>query len=683
MSLFFAAALTVTAVYALGSSNNPAFSPQQQPEAMNSTEIPTRPLPWGNINFLHTSDSHGWMDGHHNVPSWGGDWGDFVSFTARMRKLAEQKKVDLLVVDTGEFPFCRGRVLVLHLLIQSLLAIMAGDLHNGNGLSDSTDPKGAVSDTIFKTIDYDLLTIGNHEVRSGAEALNIKANISSYYGERYLTSNMDVKTNEQWESIGYRYRSFKTKNGLQIVAFGVTTNDTFQRDAKITKYYSAAEMVGKDWFTKAMNLHADLYVILGHTPTYEPCTSMALGSPLVCLRDHIRSLKSNTPIQVFGGHAHNRNFTCYDEKSSGIESGKYGDTVGWVALNKISSSTWNGSSTRTAAGVRPKKSCNQSQDFFLDRRYLDWNRLTFAYHSVGLDNDTSIVPAKRFDTPKGLETTQTIHKARIKLNLTECLGCATRKYCYNCQDPQDDGNIYKLFKAALADTVVNASRKHNPRIILANEGSIRDHIYKGPFYLGDAYAIVPFPNTFRYIANITFDPLVKHVLKSLKIPYPAPVHEEAVINGETAKNVVDLGEPHLELRKRSVTQQTLLSPFDNEEQEQEQELSPGYTTHDGLGDDGDDIKHSKVIENKRYHKYYYAKSNFPPQQGGGGREDPKFIDLVFISHMEKNVLAALKSIGSNTYGYEDVQNYMPESYNSRYVLPDYIRKVWDKKNCTS
>lgn len=154
--------------------------------------------------------------------------GDFVSFTARMRELAQQKKVDLLVVDTGEFPFCRGRVLVLHLLIQSLLAIMAGDLHEGNGLSDSTDPKGAVSDTIFKTIDYDLLTIGNHGVRSGAEALNIKANISSYYGEHYLTSNMDVKTNGQWET--GRYRSFKTKNGLQIVAFGVTTNDTFQRD---------------------------------------------------------------------------------------------------------------------------------------------------------------------------------------------------------------------------------------------------------------------------------------------------------------------------------------------------------------------------------------------------------------------------------------------------------------------
>lgn len=554
---------------------------------------------------------------------------------------------------------------------------MAGDLHEGNGLSDSTDPKGAVSDTIFKTVDYDLLTIGNHGVRSGAEALNVKANISSFYGERYLTSNMDVKKDGQWESIGHRYRSFKTKNGLQIVAFGVTTNDTVQRDAKNTLYYSAADMVEKDWFKDAMKLHADLYVIVGHTPTYEPCTSMALGSPLVCLRDHIRSMKSNTPIQVFGGHAHNRNFTCYDETSSGIESGKYGDTVGWVALNKVTSS----SSTRTVPMLdnpQPKKSCNQSKDFFLDRRYLDWNRLTFAYHSVGLDNNGSIIPS-RFDTPEGLKTTQTIHDARVNLNLTQFLGCATRNYCYNCKAPQDDGNIYKLFKTALADTVVNESRKNATRIILANEGSIRDHIYKGPFYRGDAYAIVPFPNTFQFIANITFDPLVKGVLKSLSIPYPPPADEEVVINEETMKSITDSKRSHLELRRRSLTQQTLLSA-DIEDQEQEQELSPGYTTRDGLGDDGDDTKHSKIIDNQRYHKYYYAKANFPSQNEGG--KDPEVVDLIFISYMGPHILKALKDLGSNNYTDKDVQPYMPETYNSRYVLPDYIEKRWDK-NCTS
>lgn len=43
---------------------------------------------------------------------------------------------------------------------------------------------------------------------------------------------------------------------------------------------------------------------------------------------------------------------------------------------------------------------------------------------------------------------------------------------------------------------------------------------------------------------------------------------------------------------------------------------------------------------------------------------------------------ALEGIGSIDYSDEDVQLYMPETYNSQYVLLDHIEKVWDK-NCTS
>lgn len=39
-----------------------------------------------------------------------------------------------------------------------------GDLHDGAGLSDATTPDGAISIKIFDDVDYDLLTIGNHEL---------------------------------------------------------------------------------------------------------------------------------------------------------------------------------------------------------------------------------------------------------------------------------------------------------------------------------------------------------------------------------------------------------------------------------------------------------------------------------------------------------------------------------------
>ena len=37
---------------------------RMQPEALNATTGPRAPLEWGQINFLHTTDTHGWLEGH-------------------------------------------------------------------------------------------------------------------------------------------------------------------------------------------------------------------------------------------------------------------------------------------------------------------------------------------------------------------------------------------------------------------------------------------------------------------------------------------------------------------------------------------------------------------------------------------------------------------------------------------
>ena len=47
-------------------------------------------------------DTHGWHSGHLQEPQYSADWGDYYSFTARMRELADVQGVDLLVVDTGD-----------------------------------------------------------------------------------------------------------------------------------------------------------------------------------------------------------------------------------------------------------------------------------------------------------------------------------------------------------------------------------------------------------------------------------------------------------------------------------------------------------------------------------------------------------------------------------------------------
>jgi 2',3'-cyclic-nucleotide 2'-phosphodiesterase (5'-nucleotidase family) len=75
---------------------------RQQPDALNATTGPRAPLEWGQLNFLHTTDTHGWMAGHLKERNYGADWGDFVSFIRRMKQKAGNMGVDLLLVDTGK-----------------------------------------------------------------------------------------------------------------------------------------------------------------------------------------------------------------------------------------------------------------------------------------------------------------------------------------------------------------------------------------------------------------------------------------------------------------------------------------------------------------------------------------------------------------------------------------------------
>jgi 2',3'-cyclic-nucleotide 2'-phosphodiesterase (5'-nucleotidase family) len=72
-----------------------------QPESQAAVTRPRSQLEWGQINFLHTTDTHGWLEGHLKEQNYGADWGDFVSFSKHMKRKASSLGVDLLLIDTG------------------------------------------------------------------------------------------------------------------------------------------------------------------------------------------------------------------------------------------------------------------------------------------------------------------------------------------------------------------------------------------------------------------------------------------------------------------------------------------------------------------------------------------------------------------------------------------------------
>ena len=131
------------------------------------------------------------------------------------------------------------------------------------------------------------------------------------------------------------------------------------------------------------------------------------------------------------------------------------------------------------------------------RRYLDWNRLTFAYHGVRSQSQI-------FDYHSGLRVSSDITTLRKQLNLTTLYGCAPQTWCLSCKPFGDPGNIFTLLETALASTVVNSSRATIPRLILINTGSARFDLVEGPFTYDDSFIVSPFKDTFQFIPNVPY-----------------------------------------------------------------------------------------------------------------------------------------------------------------------------------
>ncbi|TIA24488.1 calcineurin-like phosphoesterase [Aureobasidium pullulans] len=624
---------------------------RMQPDAQNATVAPRGPLAWGQLNVLHTTDTHGWLEGHIREQNYGADWGDYVSFVKQMRQKARDLDVDLLVVDTG-------------------------DLHDGAGLSDATGVasyggvNGELSNPIFEQLDYDLLTIGNHELYVSEIAYETFNQFAKSYGERYLTSNVQIRnpSTGELEYIGKKYRYFTTKKGLRIMAFGVLFDFTGNSNASvITK---AADMVKESWFLNAVNhKNVDAFLVIGHNPVSRKSSSNTLQA----VYEAIRAIKPETPIQMFGGHTHIRDFAIYDDKSVGMESGRYCETLGFLSMSGIESSHYRGKvnpkgvpnptmkakklSTASASASIASSTGSSNMTFF--RRYLDWNRMTFEYHAEGSQT-------KAFDTTKGLAVSENITATRKELNLTSVYGCAPQTWCLSCAPFMSEGSIYSLLARALSATIITEDRASKPRLIITNSGHIRFDLAEGAFDYDSSFIVSPFTDAFNYLPDVPYH-LASQVLAALESgDYPSKRDLSTESFGFTQMN------PSLDscidppvtrdnlITKRSYPGGRIIR--------RQTTTTPGYVTTDDFGSDGDDTIHSKIP--------YYSVPNFFQANGSlpanGTVAADATVDLIFLDYVAGSVVKALNGLGGD-YTDEEVTYYLPKNFTTNSYLPAYAK----------
>ncbi|RCK66801.1 hypothetical protein Cantr_02512 [Candida viswanathii] len=546
-----------------------------------------RNLTWNDINFLHTTDTHGWYLGHINQPLYHAHWGDFISFSSHLRAIADSQGQDLIIVDSG-------------------------DRHDGNGFSDITTPNGVKSIPVFVRQDYDLLTIGNHELYEWANSEMEYNVVVEHFGGKYVCSNVEINVpGKGWVAFGEKYRYFETKNqGARVLSFGFLFD--FKRFNDGTRVTPMSEVIEQEWFNEVLREYdedkVDVIVIVGHTPVSHS------WKEFYQVHSYLRRFYPNTIIQYFGGHSHIRDFSVFDDLSTGLQSGRYCETIGWSSVNL----------TKERLPVRERFS----------RSYIDFNLDSFKYHTGKY---------KDFDTKTGKDVARIIKDTRKELKLDKLIGYVEKNYYVDYVPISHPHSIFNLLTTKILKTLPGGDNEN--RIIIINTGSIRYDLYKGPYTVDSKYIVSPFENVW---VNLT-------IPKRIAVKVADKLNKADYISTSRLKppHQYDLQDADFQINSKQFF-------FSNNK------LPKGYVTHDDFGIDGDDTLHKAVVN--------FPVPNVVQSvevKDGDLYDEETPVNLIFYTFITPNILWAL---GELNYTLTDANN-TPTFYSDVYLgtlLNEYV-----------
>ncbi|CAO1629846.1 unnamed protein product [Parajaminaea phylloscopi] len=588
-----------------------------------------RKLTWGDVNIVHTTDIHGWYQGHlHSAepePNYSGDFGDFYSFVSHLRTQAKRRGVDLLVVDSG-------------------------DLHDGAGLSDGFPEgqvDGHVSNQFHSMVRYDLLSVGNHELYKYGVAYDVYRNFIPAQKGRYLASNVNISIYDDKlgrnvsRVMGERYVKYRTAMGRKVTSLGVIFN--FKGQDKGLTVQDPKDMVKEAWFAQAIKERPDLFLLAGHMPVSKDEWPVVIAA--------IRKLHPTTPIMVLGGHTHIRDCTTYDQHSVGLESGRYLETIGWLSANLSAPSAANLSFSRT---------------------YIDANRRNYAFH-LGLSE------TKQLDTGKGKHITNAMAKVASDWNLTEVYGKAPQSYYLDRVGVESNTSLLHFLASDVLPTVISTSnpdRKHVPNFVVANSGAQRFDLYAGDFTKNDQFIVSPFTDAFLYFKDVPYGDARRVVGQLNKQGAYARRQTDEEMNASLRreKETYERGEvDHIYKRWRRAQHLEASARRDLEELDARADAikTLGYVTKDSCPGQGDDTQHVAIP--------YASTPDYvasPVAGNSSALQDSDKVDLIVVDFVATAAAAVLNKLQTErNYTAADAVPY--NSLTTQDLYPLYAKQHWN------
>ncbi|KAJ3213136.1 hypothetical protein HDU67_003353 [Dinochytrium kinnereticum] len=566
---------------------------------ISGISLPDRPLRWADWNFLHTTDTHGYQagGGKDNDGLYSANWADWTVFVRDMKRKAEAMDVEMFVVDSG-------------------------DIHDGSALADNVGDlvNGVYSTPMIQKTDYDVLALGNHELYVENVARDMHDRFGPAWGGKYLTSNTYIARTSELDAAGKptsefipisdKFRYFEGTKGTKVLSFGWMFNFT-NGITKFARVKPIVQEVREPWFAETLNKYkdADFILMAGHA-TIRDATGLFPSPPnseWMAAVTAIRAILPDTPIVIFGGHRHSRDYITFGPNTYAIASGRYMETVGFLSLSKTGT---------------------------VSRRYLNANVPTFNYH-LGRPLDFALGQNNKL----GREINELIEIAKVKTNYSVVYGCAPQDYFLNRVPPTDPKSIFSFLGKELSSVIGGKSKAVNPPYVIVNGGGQRYDVFAGEFTVADAFNVLPFRNVFRSIKNVPYS--VVKVIKATLDPIRPPRRRNLPSN-DPVHFVPRADEPTCPYKLGLVTKDngtaidigddTLACPF------------PSYP----------------------YPNYVYSPSTLPAD----AQEDALW-DLVFYDFIEKTIIIAIDSLVETypaLKGYT-VVDYVDKSFSSLVIWP--------------
>jgi hypothetical protein len=320
------------------------------------------------------------------------------------------------------------------------------------------------------------------------------------------------------------------------------------------------------------------------------------------------------------------------------------ETIGFQSIDGLPSNT---------TGVSSPK-------FF--RRYVDNNLYSFYHHS-GHNVST-------FHSDRGRNITKAIHQARRALDLDQTFGCSKKDLWMSRAPYPSKNSIFTWLEEEVFPGIVNDTRRSNkPRMVISNTGAIRFDIFKGAFTKDTTFIMCPFTSGFHFLKDVPYKQS-KNLIKLLNQGGEIfeQIDHSLALWKLAPPDQIKVTEDHIHAEHQShgshEVQQIAVGDI--------HQLTPGYTTTDDAGTDGDDTIHLPI---SFYRVPNCIQALINPQDTD---LEEQTVDIVFNEFIQPWILLGLKFLGLE-YTDSDVDKYMADD-NMTTLIAKWVSENW-ADNC--